>query len=207
MEATIKKEAEAKKYATQQYADAEQYERQKNAEAELFERQKKAEAEKFEAEQDAIATKAQAEAMKYTKEYEAEAIKSIGLAEAESVSAKGLAEAEIIRAKAEAEALGILKKAEAMKEYGDAAKQQMELETAKVYFEQLPKIAEAIGKAYTNVDSIKMFGSDTSQLAGNIMNTMTQVTEGFKESTGLDINSLLAGFLGGKVASSECDSQ
>lgn len=208
LEATIKKEAEARKYAAQQDADAEQYERQKNAEAELFARQKQAEAEKIEAEQNALAKKAQAKAVRFAKEQGAEAVKAAGLAEAEAVSAKGKAEADAIRAKAEAEAVGILKKAETMKEYGEAATQQMQLETVKVYFEQLPKIAEAIGSAYTNVESIKMFGSDTSQLAGNIMNTVTQVTEGFKESTGMDINALMAGFLGGKMAhSGECDNQ
>lgn len=102
--------------------------------------------------------------------------------------------------KAEAEAAGIQKKAEAMKEYGEAARQQMELDTIKVYFEQLPKIAEAVGKGYTNVDSIKMFGGDSSQLAGNIMTTMSQVTDGIKESTGIDITALLGGFLGGKLS-------
>ena len=88
--------------------------------------------------------------------------------------------------------LGILKKAEAMKQYGDAARQQMELDTLKVYFEQLPKIAEAVAKGYTNVESIKMFGGDSSKLAGDIMTTVTQVTDGIKESTGLDINEMLA---------------
>ena len=107
-------------------------------------------------------------------------------------AAKGKAEAEAIQAKAEAEAAGILKKAEAMKQYGDAARQQMELDTLKVYFEQLPKIAEAVAKGYMNVDSIKMFGGDSSKLAGDIMTTVTQVTDGIKESTGLDINEMLA---------------
>ena len=79
-----------------------------------------------------------------------------------------------------------------MKQYGDAARQQMELDTLKVYFEQLPKIAEAVAKGYMNVDSIKMFGGDSSKLAGDIMTTVTQVTDGIKESTGLDINEMLA---------------
>lgn len=155
--------------------------------------------------QDADAKKAQAEAERFAKEQEAEAIKAAGLAEAESVAAKGRAEAEAIQAKAEAEAAGILKKAEAMKEYGDAARQQMELDTLKIYFEQLPKIAEAIGQGYANVESIKMFGGDSAQLAGNIMNSITQVSDGIKESTGLDISHILSGFLGGKIASkTEC---
>ena len=184
LEAEVKKTAEANKYAAQQKADAEQYERQKRAEAELFEIQRQAEAEK-----------AKSEAERFAKEQAAEAVKAAGLAEAAAVAAKGKAEAEAIQAKAEAEAAGILKKAEAMKQYGDAAKQQMELDTLKVYFEQLPKIAEAVAKGYTNVDSIKMFGGNTSQLAGDIMTTVTQVSDGIKESTGIDPTSLLTGAL------------
>ena len=181
LEAEVKKTAEANKYAAQQKADAEQYERQKRAEAELFEIQRQAEAEK-----------AKSEAERFAKEQAAEAVKAAGLAEAAAVAAKGKAEAEAIQAKAEAEAAGILKKAEAMKQYGDAARQQMELDTLKVYFEQLPKIAEAVAKGYMNVDSIKMFGGDSSKLAGDIMTTVTQVTDGIKESTGLDIHEMLA---------------
>ena len=181
LEAEVKKTAEANKYAAQQKAEAEQYERQKRAEAELFEIQRQAEAEK-----------AKSEAERFAKEQAAEAVKAAGLAEAAAVAAKGKAEAEAIQAKAEAEAAGILKKAEAMKQYGDAARQQMELDTLKVYFEQLPKIAEAVAKGYMNVDSIKMFGGDSSKLAGDIMTTVTQVTDGIKESTGLDINEMLA---------------
>lgn len=181
LEAEVKKTAEANKYAAQQKADAEQYERQKRAAAELFEIQRQAEAEK-----------AKSEAERFAKEQAAEAVKAAGLAEAAAVAAKGKAEAEAIQAKAEAEAAGILKKAEAMKQYGDAARQQMELDTLKVYFEQLPKIAEAVAKGYMNVDSIKMFGGDSSKLAGDIMTTVTQVTDGIKESTGLDINEMLA---------------
>ena len=181
LEAEVKKTAEANKYAAQQKADAEQYERQKRAEAELFEIQRQAEAEK-----------AKSEAERFAKEQAAEAVKAAGLAEAAAVAAKGKAETEAIQAKAEAEAAGILKKAEAMKQYGDAARQQMELDTLKVYFEQLPKIAEAVAKGYMNVDSIKMFGGDSSKLAGDIMTTVTQVTDGIKESTGLDINEMLA---------------
>ena len=107
----------------------------------------------------------------------------------------------VAQAKALAEAEGILKKAEAMKEYGDAAREQMKIDALKVLFEQYPKIAEAIGKGYANIGEIKMFGGDTSQLANNIMNTVTQVSEGLESSMGIDIKSLLSGFLGGKIAS------
>ena len=189
LEAEIKKTAEAEKYAAQQKADAELYTTQKASEAELFERQKKAEAEKFEAEQEADAKKALAEA-----------VKAQGIAEAEAAKARGEAEAAAIRAKLEAEAEGLMKKAEAMAAYGDAAKQDMQLQALKVYFEQLPAIAEAVGKGYTNVESIKMFGGDTSKLAGDIMTNVTQVSDGLAESLGIDLKTLLAGFMGGSMA-------
>ena len=136
-----------------------------------------------------------AEANKYAAQQKADAeqYERQKRAEAELFEIQRQAEAE--KAKSEAEAAGILKKAEAMKQYGDAAKQQMELDTLKVYFEQLPKIAEAVAKGYTNVDSIKMFGGNTSQLAGDIMTTVTQVSDGIKESTGIDPTSLLTGAL------------
>lgn len=205
LEATVKKQAEATKYAAQQEADAHLYKTQKQSEAELYERQKQAEAEKFEAIQRAEAKKAQAEAEKYAKEQAAEAVKAAGLAEAEAIAAKGRAEAEAIQAKALAEAEGILKKAEAMKQYGEAAQMDMQLKALTTYFEQLPAIAKAAGEAYTNVDSIKMFGGDSSQLTGNIINTVTQISDGLGESMGIDVKSLLAGFMGAKLGSQDKD--
>lgn len=102
----------------------------------------------------------------------------------------------------EAELFERQKKAEAMAAYGDAAKQDMLLQALKVYFEQLPEIAKAIGVGYTNVDKIYMYGGETSQLAGNIMTNVTQVSEGLGESLGIDLKSLLSGLVGGKVATS-----
>lgn len=189
LEANIKKKAEAEKYAAQQEADARLYEIQKQSEAELFERMRKAEAEKFEAEQQAAATKAASEAQKVAMENEAAGI-----------AAKGRAEAEAIRAKAEAEAAGIQKKAEAMKEYGDAATQQMMLDTLKVYFEQLPHIAEAIAKPMEGIDNITIYEGGTSSLTGNVTTTMKQITDGVKDATGVDPMAFLAGVLGGKLS-------
>ena len=188
LEAEIKKTAEAKKYAEQQEADAKLYATQRAAEADLFERERQAEAAKIEAEKKAEAEKALAEAMKVK-----------AMAEAEGTRAKGLAEAEAIRAQAEAEAKGMLEKAEALKQYGDAAKQQMELDAIKVLYEQLPAIAEAIGKGYANAD-IHLIGSDSGQLAGNMMGNITQIIEGFKGATGVDPMSVLSGMMGAKLA-------
>ena len=197
LEAEVKKEAEASKYAKQQAADAELYTTQKQSEAELFQRQKKAEAEKIEAERKAEADLALAEADAAAKKALADAVRAQGEAEAAAEKAKGLAEAEAIKAKLQAEADGLREKAEAMKEYGDAAKQQMELDTIKVLYEQLPAIAEAIGKGYAGAD-IHMIGNDSGQLAGNIMSNITQIIEGFKGSTGTDPIEMISGLFGGK---------
>ena len=191
LEAEVKKTAEAKKYAAQQEADAKLYATQKQSEADLYERQKTAEAERFEAEQRAEAQRATAEAVRVQ-----------GEAEAAATKARGEAEAAAIQAKAEAEAEGLMKKAEAMKQYGEAAKMDMQMEALKLYFQQLPAIAQATGQAYTNVDKIVMFGDDTSKLSGNIIKNVAQISEGLSESLGIDVKTLLTGFLGGKLADS-----
>ena len=199
LEADVKKTAEAQKYAEQQAAEAKAYAANKAAEAALFERERKAEAARIEAEKKAAADLALATAEAEAQKRLAEAIEAEGKARAAAAQAQGLAEAEAIRAKAEAEAKGMLEKAAALKEYGDAARQQMELETVKVLYEQLPAIAEAIGKGYQGAN-IHVIGNDAGQLAGNMMSGITQITEGFKGATGMDLNSIIGGMLGAKIA-------
>lgn len=157
-------------------AEAERFARQQKADAELYERQREAEAKKYEQEQ-------QAEAEKFARAQEAEGIR-----------AKGLAEAEAIRAKAVAEAEGIEKKAEAMTKMGKAAVLEM-------YFNALPDVVKNAAEPLTKVDKITMYGDGNSaKLTRDIMQTVTQVTDGLKESTGVDLQSVLSGFLGGKLA-------
>lgn len=202
LEAEIKKTAEARKYAEQQAADAALYKTQKASEAELFERAKQAEAAMIEAEKEAQANLALAEADAAAKKAQADALRAQGEAEAAAIQAKGEAEAAAIRAKAEAEAKGMLEKAEALKQYGDAAKQQMELDAIKVLYEQLPAIADAIGSGYANAN-IHLIGNDSGQLAGNMMGNITQIIEGFKGATGIDPTAVLSGVLGAKLAKPE----
>ncbi len=172
LDAQIKKKAEAEKFAAQQKADAQ-----------LYERQREAEAKQFETEKEAAALKAEAEAKKYAMEQEAEAIR-----------AKGLAEAEAIKAKAVAEAEGIEKKAEAMAKMGEAAVLEM-------YFKALPEVVKNAAAPLEKVDKITMYGDgNNTKLMKDVMNTVNQVTDGLKESTGVDLTSILAGFLTGKAA-------
>ena len=173
LDAQVKKKAEADKFAKQQQADAQ-----------LYERQREAEAKKFETEKEAEALKARAEAQKYQMEQEAEGIRT-----------KGVAEAEAIRAKAVAEAEGIEKKAEAMAKMGEAAVLEM-------YFKALPEVVKNAATPLEKVDRITMYGDgNNAKLMKDIMNTVNQVTDGLKESTGVDLTAVLSGFLAGKAAS------
>ena len=175
-EAELKnKEVEVKKQSldaeVRAQADADLYRRQKDAEAQLFERQREADAKR-----------AEADAVKYAREQEAAGIAAVGEAEAN-----------VIRAKAVAEAEGIDKKAEAMKKYGDAAIVEMIMNA-------LPEIAKNVAEPLSKVDKITMYGEGNSaKLLGDIINGTTQVTEGLSSGMGLDIKSLIAGAIGGKL--------
>ena len=174
LDAEVKKKADAEKYAAQQKADVE-----------LYQRQKEAEAKKYEANQAAEALKIQAEAEMYAAQQKAEGIRIIGEAEAASIKAKGLAEAE-----------GISKKAEAQKKMGEASVLEM-------YFNAFPQIVAAAAKPLENVDSITMFGEGNSaKVVEDIVKSIQQVSKGVEASTGINLPSLLTGFLGGKALKS-----
>ena len=159
----------------------------KKADAELYKRQQEAEAKRYEMEKEAEALKAKAAA-------EATAMRAKAEAEAEAIRIKGEAEAAVIKQKAVAEAEGIDKKAEAMKKMGEAAILEM-------YFNILPEVVKNAAEPLSKVEKITMYGeSASSKLTGDIINTVTKVTDGVKESTGVDLASVISGFLGGNAA-------
>ncbi len=174
LEAEVKKQAEADKYAAQQKADAALYQRQKEAEAKQFEVQHAAEARQFEIEREAQARKAQAEAERYAKEQEAEGIRKVGEAEAAAIQAKGLAEAEAME-----------KKAEAYAKYNKAA-------VAEMMIGVLPEIAAKIAEPLKQIDKITIIGGEggtngVDQVAGNVPAVMAKLFESMKETTGIDL--------------------
>lgn len=182
-----KAEAEVKEQALsaeiRKKADAEKYAAEKEAEVELFKKQKEAEAKKYEAIQEAEALKNKAEAERYAAEQKATGIKLVGEAEADAIKAKGIAEAE-----------GIDKKAEAMRKMGEASVLEM-------FFKAYPEIMAAAAKPLEKVDSITMFGDGNSaKMVGDIVNSTKQVVSGIETSTGINLQALLAGFLGGELA-------
>ena len=167
LDADIRKQAEAEKYAAQQKADAQLYQRQKEAEAKQFEIQKQAEAKK-----------AQAEADRFAKEQEAEAVKAQGIAEAEAIKAKGMAEAEAME-----------KKAEAMAKYGKAAMTEMIIKV-------LPEMAEAIAKPLESIDKVTIIDGGSGEngvgtFSGNVPSVLAKTIESIKETTGFDLTEVM----------------
>ena len=160
-------------------ADALKYQSEKNAEAELIKRQKEADARQYEAIRAAEARKAEAEALRYAMEQEAEGIRAKGIAEAEAIE----------------------KKAEAQKKMGEASVLEM-------YLAALPEVVKNAATPLAQTDKIVMYGDGNStRLVRDVMNSADQVIEGVKQSTGIDIASIIAGYAGGKAAASSNKSE
>ena len=152
-------------------ADALKYQAERQAEAELVKRQREAEAAAYEALKEAEAKRAEAEALRYAMEQEAEGIRAKGLAEAEAIE----------------------KKAEAQKKMGEASVLEM-------YLSALPEVVKNAAAPLAQTDKIVMYGDGNStKIVRDVMNSTDQVIEGVKQTTGLDLASILAGFVGAKL--------
>ena len=179
LDADIKKKADALKYEAEKKAEADLVRRQKESEARRYEeeqaalaRMKAAEAEQYEQERRAEAQRALAEASAYAKMKEAEGIRAVGLAEAEAIE----------------------KKAEAQKKMGEASVLEM-------YLTALPEVVRNAAAPLAQTDKIVMYGDgNSSKLVKDVMNSSNQIIEGLTEATGVDMKSLIAGFVGGKAA-------
>ncbi len=180
LDAEIRKQADAMKYQAEKAAEADLITKQREAEAkkyeaeaELVKRQREADAEKYLAIQQAEARKAEAEATRFSMEQEAEGIRAKGLAEAEAIE----------------------KKAEAQKKMGEASVLEM-------YLAALPEVVRNAAEPLGRTDKIVMYGDGNStKLIKDVMNGANQVVEGMKESTGIDLKSMLTGFMAGKISS------
>ena len=152
-------------------ADALKYQAERKAEADLIKRQREAEAAAYEALKEAEAKRAEAEALRYSMEQEAEGIRAKGLAEAEAIE----------------------KKAEAQKKMGEASVLEM-------YLSALPEVVKNAAAPLAQTDKIVMYGDGNStKIVRDVMNSTDQIIEGVKQTTGLDLASILAGFVGAKL--------
>ena len=145
----------------------------------MIRRQRDADAQKYEAIQEAEARKAEADAARYAMEQEAEGIRARGLAEAEAIE----------------------KKAEAQKRMGEASIIEM-------YLAALPEVVKNAAMPLAQTNKIVMYGDGNStKMVRDVMNSSNQILEGLKESTGIDLAGLLAGYAGGAVAARTQDAK
>ena len=102
--------------------------------------------------------------------------------EAEGIRAKGLAEAEAIE-----------KKAEAQKKMGEASVLEM-------YLSALPEVVRNAAMPLAQTDKIVMYGDGNStRMVKDVMTSTSQVMDGLKEATGIDLGAMIAGIAGGKM--------
>ncbi len=171
LDAEIRKQADALKYQAEKEAEAQLIKRQREADAKKYEMAQQAEAlrieaeaHKFQVEQQAAARRAEAEAMRYFMEQEAEGIRAKGVAEAEAIE----------------------RKADAQKRMGEASVLEM-------YLTALPEVVKNAASPLSQTEKIVMYGDgNSSKLVRDVMLSASQVLEGIKESTGLDIKDLIS---------------
>ena len=170
LDAWVRKQADAEKYAAETKAKAD---RQVAIE--------QAEADKERARLGAEAAKLEAEGIKAKLEAEAAGKKAILLAEADGIKAKALAEAE-----------GIEKKAEAQKKMGEASIVEMIMNA-------LPQVAKEVSAPLANVDNITMYGDQSTKLIENNTQKIDKILKVAQDSLGLDLKSLITGFAENKI--------
>ncbi|MEN6636829.1 MAG: flotillin domain-containing protein, partial [Clostridiaceae bacterium] len=171
LDAEIRKQADALKYQAEKEAEAQLIKRQREADAKKYEMSQQAEAlrieaeaHKFQVEQQAAARRAEAEAMRYYMEQEAEGIRAKGVAEAEAIE----------------------RKADAQKRMGEASVLEM-------YLTALPEVVKNAASPLAQTEKIVMYGDgNSSKLVRDVRLSASQVLEGIRESTGLDIKDLIS---------------
>ena len=134
---------------------------------------------------------AEAEAIEGAKRGEAE--KARRVAEADALRAEGEAQGAAILASGQAEAEAMDKKAAAYASYNEAAVLQMLMEV-------LPKVAAELAKPMAAIDKLTVISSDgAGELPKQITNNLVQTMELLKNTTGLDLETLVSKYAGGST--------
>ena len=185
LNATIREQAEAKKFEAERSADASQYTVERQAAAERKRR-----------EEAAMALKAEGQA-----KAEAESVmrRQIGLAEADAIQAKGEAEAEARR-----------KLAEALKLYNEAG---LSIEALKVLPEIAAAVSEPLARAGSTTiisqGGAEGSGTGTAKLTEDVVQVLSQLQPIMRQLAGVDLQSFLQDIsklpaaVGGKLAGGE----
>ncbi len=173
LDATIKRQADAKRYEMETIAAANRKKIETEAEAERQRLSAVAEGEKARGLAAAAVVQAQ------------------GVAEAEARKAQGLAEAEARKAQGLAEAMAMEKKADAWRKYNEAAIMQ-------ILAPILPEIARAVAEPLSRIDKITMVstgagngGDGISRVTNEVAKVIAQVPPVVESLTGVRIDELI----------------
>lgn len=183
LDATIRRQADAKRYEIETLAAAERQRIEAAAEAEKSRLSTVAEGQKAQGLAAAEVTRAQGLAV-------ADAEKAHGIAAAEVRQAHGLAEAESRKAQGIADALAMEKKAEAWQKYSEAA-------VVQILAPILPEIARAVADPLSKIDKITLVNTGgngdagISRVTGEVAKVIAQVPPVIEALTGLKLDSLL----------------
>lgn len=176
LDALVRKQADAEKYAIETKAQAEKAVVIQNAEANAEKAKRDAEARISEAEAEKEAAKLEAEGIRAKLEAEAAGKKAILEAEAAGIKAKALAEAEGIEKKAEAQA------------------KMKEASIVEMICKALPEIAKEVATPLQNIDSITMYGDQSSKLIENGTQNIDKILKIAEDSLGLDLRDIINNF-------------
>ena len=185
LDATIKRQADAKRYEVETLAAADRAKIEAEAEAEKNRLVSVAEGEKAKGFAAAEVTARQGQA-------QADSEKARGLAAAQIREAQGLAEAEAKKASGLAEALAMEKKAEAWQKYNEAAILQ-------ILAPLLPEIARAVAEPLSKIDRITMVNTGgnghgdlgVSKVTAEVARVIAQVPPVVESLTGFKLDGLL----------------
>ncbi len=173
LDATVKRQADAKRYEIETLASAERQRIETGAEAE----------------RSRLATVAEGEKARGLAA--AEVTRATGLAQAEADRARGIAEAQIRQAQGLAEALAMEKKAEAWRNYGEAAVLQ-------ILAPVLPEIARAVAEPLSRIDRITMVTTGgnadlgASKVTAEVARVLSQLPPVVESLTGVNLENLFA---------------
>jgi flotillin len=191
LDTEVRKPADAEKYRLIQQADAKLEERRRASEATEIEARVELAKRKLSAEGDRVAAEADAAANTARGTAEAAVQEAKGRAEAAVIRSRGEAEAESTEARGKAEAAGIAAQAEAYEKFNEAAVLSKVLEV-------LPAMAREVAAPLAAIKTMTVVSNDgAGQLSRDVSAGVQQTTQLIKDTTGLDVITLLGDILKG----------
>ena len=177
LDATVREQAEAEKFAKERAAEAARFQAEQEAEARKFAAEAGAEAER-------IKRQKAAEALKIEAEAQATQARDVGLAEADAIRARG---------EAEADARRLL--ADALRQYNEAG---VSLEALKVLPEIVAAASEPLSRAgrTTIISNGGGTGTGVSKLTGDVTEVLSTTLPVVKDLSGVDLAGMLRQALG-----------